>query len=193
MFVGNTEHRWGVVQQTLHWLIVVAAITQLTLGFVFASLPDDDPRRGTLFGAHATLGVSILVVMLARLGWRLANPVPRLPDDLVLWQKRLAHANHWLLYILLIGMPIGGYFLVNAHGHAVPFFGIELPTLIGENESLEETIEVMHITGAFIIIALVVLHVAAALRHEFVLKDDTLRRMTPLPSRGHGLSQRPYR
>jgi cytochrome b561 len=179
MFVGNTEHRWGVVQQTLHWLIVVAAITQLTLGFVFASLPDDDPRRGTLFGAHATLGVSILVVMLARLGWRLANPVPRLPDDLVLWQKRLAHANHWLLYILLIGMPIGGYFLVNA--------------LIGENESLEETIEVMHITGAFIIIALVVLHVAAALRHEFVLKDDTLRRMTPLPSRGHGLSQRPYR
>lgn len=183
MNLTNTQHRWGSVQQTLHWFVVIAAITQLTLGFTFASLPQNDPVKGTVFAAHTTLGLIILAVMLVRLGWRLSNPVPRLPDTLKPWEMRLAHSTHWLLYLLLIGMPLGGYLLVNAHGHAVPFFGTELPALIPANEALEEAIEVMHIGGAFAIIGLVVLHVAGALRHEFLLKDNTLRRMTPLSDR----------
>ncbi|MFZ0258000.1 MAG: cytochrome b [Gammaproteobacteria bacterium] len=180
MDLTNTQHRWGGVQQTLHWFIVIAAITQLTLGFTFTSLPQDDPVRGTVFAAHATVGLIILAVMLARLGWRLSNPVPRLPETLKPWEKRLARSTHWLLYLLLIGMPIGGYLLVNAHGHAVPFFGTELPPLIPANETLEEIIEVIHIGGAFSIIGLVILHAVGALRHEFILHDNTLRRMTPL-------------
>lgn len=183
MELANTQHRWGAVQQTLHWFVVIAAVTQLTLGFTFTSLAQDNPIRGTLFGAHATVGVIILIVMLVRLGWRLSNPVPSLPDTLKSWEKGLARANHWLLYLLLIGMPIGGYVLVNAHGHAVPFFGAELPQLIPANEALEETVEVVHIAGAFTIIGLVILHVVGALRHEFVLRDNTLRRMTPLSDR----------
>lgn len=183
MQLGNTEDRWGVVQQTLHWLIVLAVISQLTLGFTFTSLPENDPLRGTLFGAHAALGLIILVIMLVRLVWRLAHPVPRLPDTLRRWEKRLARVNHGLLYLLLIGMPLGGYLLVNAHGHPVSFFGIELPVLMPANESLEEIIELLHVTGAFFIIGLVILHVAAALRHEWILKDNTLRRMTPLRPR----------
>ncbi|MGC1952966.1 MAG: cytochrome b [Gammaproteobacteria bacterium] len=180
MHVTNTPYRWGAVQQTLHWFIVIAAITQLTLGFTFASLPESNSVRGTVFGAHATVGLIILAVMLARLIWRLSNPVPELPETLKPWEKRLARSTHWLLYLLLISMPIGGYLLVNAHGHDVPFFGTELPALIPANETLEEIIEVIHVAGAFSIIGLVILHVAGALRHEFILKDNTLRRMTPL-------------
>jgi len=186
MDLTNTPHRWGIVQQTLHWFIVIAAITQLTLGFTFANLAQGEPARATVFAAHATLGLIILAVMLVRLGWRLGNPVPRLPDTLEPWQKRLALSTHWLLYLLLIGMPIGGYLLVNAHGHGVPFFGTELPALIPPNEALEEVIESMHVGGAFAIIGLVILHVAGALRHEFILRDNTLRRMTPFPDKRLG-------
>jgi cytochrome b561 len=137
----------------------------------------------TLYAIHGTLGMTILVVMLIRLAWRLSNPVPRLPDTLRPIEKRLAHANHWLLYLFLIGMPIGGYLMVNARGYAVQFFDWKLPFVIGKNEALAPWIFYGHLAGALTIIALVVLHAAAALRHEFVLKDNVLRRMTPLPAR----------
>jgi cytochrome b561 len=183
MTVRNTEQRWGAVHQTLHWLIVAMAIAQLTVGFIFADLPDDDPIRPILFRTHATLGLTILLVILTRLLWRLANPVPRLPDTLPPWQKALAHTTHYLLYLLLIAMPIVGYLTVNAAGHPVPFFTVELPAVIAKSAALKDILAPMHSAGAFVLVTLVVLHAAAALRHEFLLKDNTLRRMTPLPLR----------
>jgi cytochrome b561 len=191
MTFRNTEQRWGAIQQTLHWLIVVMAAAQLTLGFMFADLPDSDPARATLFRAHATLGLTILIVMLVRLLWRLANPTPKLPDTLPRWEKLAAHTTHGLLYFLLIAMPIVGYLLVNAAGHQMPFFTVELPPLIGKSAPLKDILAWIHSGGAFALIALIVLHAAAALRHELILKDDTLRRMTPLAPRGTPLSDRP--
>ncbi len=183
MGARNTLERWGAVQQAFHWTIAVLVIVQLVVGFWFANLPKTDPQRGTLFAIHASLGVTLLVLMLLRLGWRLSNPVPVLPDTLSPLQKRLAHATHWLFYVLVIGMPIGAYIAVNANGHAVPFFGVPLPILIPENKSLASFFIGAHIAGAFTLTALAALHVTAALRHEFMLKDNTLRRMTPLPER----------
>lgn len=109
--------------------------------------------------------------------------MPRLPDTLTPGQKKLAVANHWTFYALLIGLPLGGYLMVNAGGYPVPFFAWELPMVIGKNEGLSSAIFYIHVGGAILLIALILLHVAAALRHEFVLKDNTLRRMTPLPER----------
>ncbi|MBL8660429.1 MAG: cytochrome b [Rhodospirillales bacterium] len=183
MQVGNTTRQWGAVQQAFHWTIAVLVVAQLIVGFWFGSVERTDPIRGTLFGIHTSLGVSLLVLMLARLGWRAKHPVPLLPDTLSPFQKRLAHATHWLFYILVIGMPAGAYLAVNAHGHTVPFFGLELPILIGKSETASDIIMTTHVAGAFILSALVVVHAIAALRHEFVLKDNTLRRMTPLSSR----------
>ncbi len=183
MQIGNSDHAWGVVQQALHWLVVIAVISQLVLGFTFHDLPDADPRKGSLFAAHTTLGLTILIVVLIRLAWRQAHPVPRLPDTLTSTQKKIAIANHWAFYLLLIGLPIGGYLLVNAAGVKVPFYGVELPALLAKNDLLADLISFIHIGGAFLLILLILLHVAAALRHEFVLKDNTVRRMTPLPMR----------
>ncbi|MGA7982648.1 MAG: cytochrome b [Chromatiaceae bacterium] len=183
MTIRNTEQRWGAVHQTLHWLIVAMAIAQLTVGFIFSDLPDNDPTRPVLFRAHTTLGVTIVLVIVIRLLWRLTNPVPTLPDILASWQKVLAHTTHYLLYFLLIAMPIVGYLTVNAAGHPVPFFTVELPAVIGKSAVLKDILAPIHSAGAFVLIALVVLHAAAALRHEFLLKDNTLRRMTPLPLR----------
>jgi cytochrome b561 len=136
-----------------------------------------------LFGVHATLGLVIFLVMLTRFVWRQANPVPALPDTLKPYEKRIALANHWAFYALITGLPFAGYLIVNAHGFAVPFFGIELPKLLQKNESFADAFLLLHVGGAFVLIALILLHVAAALRHEFVLGDNTLRRMTPLPDR----------
>jgi cytochrome b561 len=183
MQIGNSHRVWGVVHQAMHWLVVVAVIAQLTLGFTFHDLPSTDPRKGPLFAAHATLGLIILIVMLVRLAWRQAHPVPKLPVTLSATEKKIAIANHWAFYLLLIGLPLGGYLLVNARGHSVPFFGAELPAVLAKNEFLSGLIFFVHAGGAFLLIALIVLHVAAALRHELVLKDNTLRRMTPLPMR----------
>jgi cytochrome b561 len=179
MQIRNTKQRWGVVTQTLHWLVVLAVLCQLTLGFVLGSVSSETPFWAELFPVHTTLGLSIFMVMVLRLLWRIANPVPELPNTLMPWQKKLARANHGLFYILLIGLPIGGYFLVSAHGHSVPFFGTQLPAAIQENEALQSRLGTMHAVGAFVLIVLVVFHVAAALRHAWLLKDGVLRRMTP--------------
>jgi cytochrome b561 len=186
MQIRNSDWSWGAVQQGLHWFIALAVISQLTVGLIFANLPENDPRAGTFFGVHTTLGLVILLGMLARFAWRQANPVPALPDTLKPGEKKIALANHWAFYALIIGMPIGGYLMVNAHGFAVPFFGIELPKLLPKNESVAEAFFYLHAGGAFLLMALILLHVAAALRHEFLLRDNTLRRMTPLPKRDTG-------
>ena len=183
MQMKNTEYSWGAVQKAIHWFVALAVISQLTIGFIFTNLPEKDPLVGKLFNIHTTIGVIILLSMLGRFLWRQANPVPALPDTLSSGQKKLAIANHWAFYAVLIGMPLAGYLTVNASGYPVHFFGIALPILIQKNEGLGEIFESLHVGGAFVLIALVVLHVAAALRHEFLLKDNTLRRMTPLPMR----------
>ncbi len=182
MQIRNTKSSWGAVTQVLHWLVVLAVLCQLTLGFVLGSLSSDAPLWVRLFPFHTTLGLSIFLVMALRLLWRLANPVPGLPDTLAPWQKRLARATHWLFYILLIGLPISGYLLVSAHGSPVPFFGAQLPAVIQKSEVLQSRISMLHETGAFVLITLIVLHVAAALRHALVLKDGVLRRMMPFVS-----------
>lgn len=180
MQIRNTEQRWGAVTQTLHWLVALAVLAQLILGFALASLSGDAPGWIRLLPLHTTLGLSVLGLMVVRLLWRIANPVPLLPDTLSPWQKRLARTNHWLFYVLLIGLPLGGYLLVSAMGHRVPYFGVELPAALASNDPLARQIWIMHATGAFVLIALVALHVGAALRHAWLLRDGVLRRMTPL-------------
>ena len=121
--------------------------------------------------------------MLVRFVWRQTHPVPYLPDTLSPTLKRVARITHWAFYALLIALPIGGWLMVNARGYRVSFFGRDLPALIGKNQSLAESIFVLHASGALLLAGLIIVHAAAALRHEFLLKDNTLRRMTPLPPR----------
>jgi superoxide oxidase len=183
MTIRNTAQGWGGVQQTLHWLIVVLAIGQLAVGFVFADMQNSDPMRPFLVRVHTSMGLTILAVILIRFLWRLVNPVPPLPDTLSSWEKTLARTNHYLLYLLLIGMPIVGYLLVNASGHSVPFYTINLPPVIAPNKAVAGILAPAHGAAAIALIVLVSLHALGALRHELLLKDNTLRRMTPLPLR----------
>lgn len=183
MQTENTEQQWGIIQQTLHWTVVLAVAIQLVLGFNLWRMTPGNPQWDRTLPIHAGVGLTILVLMLFRLYWRRKHAVPKLPDTLSPAEKALAHATHYGLYGLLIAMPIVGYFLVSAHGQPVPFFNAQLPALIGENETLQYSLRGMHILGAITLVLLLAMHVVAALRHAWSLRDGVMERMVPFSNR----------
>ena len=186
MAVRNTEHRWGALSQLFHWLIVVLIIVQVTL----ASLADDLPpsaRKLALLARHKSVGITILMLVILRLLWRQLNPIPLLPTTLKPYERVLAHTTHTLLYVLLFTMPLSGWMMSSARGFPVSWFGFfTLPDLVPKNRSLYEALLTTHETLAVALAVVVTLHVAAALKHHFWLRDDVLRRMLPFTTRTQG-------
>jgi cytochrome b561 len=179
MQIENTRQRWGIVQQTLHWVVAAAIAVQLVVGFRMAGLPDGDPGRALLLPLHTTTGLSILALVLFRLYWRTSHPVPKLPDTLTPSEKGLAHATHHVLYALLITIPIVGYLLVSSHGMSIPFFNSKLPAVIGESVQHQRALAGLHFAGAIVLLMVVGLHIAAAMRHAWSLRDGVMERMAP--------------
>jgi cytochrome b561 len=132
MAFTNTRTRYGTVAMTLHWLIALAILTNIGLGLYFADfVPDNAPPDLQKFGfqiiqLHKSIGLTILVLSVARLLWRLVNPIPPLPDGMSPGLRFLAHATHFLLYVLIIAIPLSGWALVSASRLGLPtnYFGI---------------------------------------------------------------------
>ena len=179
MQIENTKERWGIIQQTLHWVVAAAIAGQFVVGFKLAGLPDGDPGRALLLPLHTTTGLSILALVLFRLYWRTSHPVPKLPDTLTPSEKGLAHATHHVLYTLLIVMPIVGYLLVSAYGVSIPFFGSKLPPAIGESVLQQRAFASLHFAGAITLLLVLALHIAAAMRHAWSLRDGVMPGMAP--------------
>lgn len=184
----TTSERYTSVAIALHWLIGLCIICLLIMGLVMS---EDDilPReqRFFLYQLHKSLGLSVLVLSIVRLGWRLAHQAPPLPSRMPAWEKLAAKATHVLFYLLMIGLPITGWLIVSVSPRGIPtmWFGLfewpHLPVGAPENkEELEEVFEECHEILANGTIALLALHVAAALKHHFVDRDDVLSRMLPV-------------
>lgn len=176
-----TESRAGQgydrVQIALHWL--TAALVVLAIGFIWAADLAERELHNTLFFIHRSFGMTIFVVTAVRLAWRATHPAPAPPDTIPAWQRVAATATHWLLYALLIVMPITGFIASAARGHAVTwFFLFDVPAL-PQNKPLAELAHTIHVTLQWAIYGLVTLHAGAALRHHLVIKDGVLRRMLP--------------
>jgi len=189
MPVSNTRLRYGAVAMTLHWLIAAAIIFNLCLGLYVANiLTDQDPSRFGLLQLHKSVGLTVLVLSLARLCWRLVNPVPPLPDTLTPALKVLARCTHYLLYFLMIAIPLAGWALVSSSplGLSTPYFGLfhwpNIPLLADlprvQKVPLRHEFFALHASLAFSAIALIALHIAGALYHQ-MHRDDVLRRMLP--------------
>lgn len=179
MFIRNTPHRWGAVAQFLHWLIVVLIIVQFTLALYADSLPVGSRKVGVLAN-HKSFGITILALAIIRLTWRWLNPTPPLPPTLKPYERVLARVTHALLYVLLFVQPLTGWLMSSARGFPVSWFRFfQLPDLVPKNQALYHALVATHSTLAVVLVGVVTLHVAAALKHHFVLKDDTLRRMLP--------------
>ena len=181
MVIRNTESGYGLGAIFFHWVIALLFIFQGGLGFYMSDLPADDPAKFTTYQWHKSLGLTILVLSLLRLGWRLANRQPNLPGTMPSWEKRGAYLAHIALYAGLLLVPITGWAMVSASPLNIPTLAyntVLVPHLpLPVSEAAEDIWSDLHETLAKVIMAIALVHIAAALRHEFILKDGLLSRM----------------
>jgi cytochrome b561 len=176
---AGTDARYGAVAIALHWLVAVAVVATFPLGLYVAELPDS-PRKLELAAYHKWIGVTVLALMAVRLGWRLAHRPPPLQSAMPVWQRRAAATAHWALYALLVAIPLSGWLYSSAAGVPTVYLGLwRLPDGVGADETLAAALKLAHQTLNFGLLALVIVHVAAALKHHFVDRDGLLARMLP--------------
>lgn len=169
----------------MHWLIAVMISAAFTLGFIMSDMPGLTMTKLKYFSWHKWLGVTIFALALVRVMWRATHPAPPLVANLPPWQRLAAGAAHYSLYVLIIVIPLTGYFYSLAAGVPVVYLGIvPLPVLIAKNDVLKEVLKSMHSILNFTMAGVVVLHVLGALKHHFIDRDGTLARMLPFVDRG---------
>ena len=173
--------RYSNVAVAFHWLTAALVLFQLWLGFSFADM-EKGPERANLFTWHRTIGATILLVVLARLTYRLTNPPPPYPPELPRWERIAGTWNHRLFYVLLIVMPIGGVIAVSGLSPEPTISllgGITIPKIPGISKELGGLAGDVHSAAAWALVALILLHVAAALKHQFVDRNRVSGRMPP--------------
>jgi cytochrome b561 len=171
---------YDAVAKTLHWLIAAAIVAMLALGWTMVNLPRDNPYKFALFQWHKSIGITILLLSLLRLGWRLTHPAPPLPKHMPAWEKFAARGTHYSFYVLMIGMPLIGWAMLSAAAYPIVVFGnIYLPAILPQSDSLHTWLWDAHFYLAFAFFALVLMHVAAALFHALVRRDGVFDAMGP--------------
>jgi cytochrome b561 len=171
--------RYSAVAQGFHWLIAALIVVQFTLGWTAQFLPLG-ARKVDRLDWHKSFGMTILMLAGLRLLWRLFNRPPELPVGMSTIEKRLARATHILFYVLLFVMPLTGWVMSSAKNFSVSWFHqFTWPNLIEPNEPAFNLLRTTHDTLSWLLFALALLHVLAALKHHFWNKDDVLKRMLP--------------
>ncbi len=182
------DRRYDAGSVALHWIIALAVVIQLCLGWYMNEiLPDHSAAQDQVQSIHISLGVTILILTLIRIGWRLAHPAPSLPADLPVWERLLARLTHFLFYVLLLVLPLTGWAIVSVRPGDMHVWGIPWPKLPGlgfmlgpEHRPWRRELQHIHVY-ILIWIALInlALHIAGALYHQFV-GTGVLWRMAPL-------------
>lgn len=174
---GRSKYSTGAM--IFHWLIAVLVIVNWRI--VEAAEHLADAEKGALIGNHKAIGISILVLTLARLAWRLMHKVPPLPQGMANWERILSRSVHVIFYVMLIGLPLGGWLAGSFAGRDISYFGaFTIPALpVGKDGELAKSIIGLHKTGGEILIYLIALHILGALKHTFVDKDGGITRMLP--------------
>ncbi|WP_448191332.1 cytochrome b [Azospirillum sp. sgz301742] len=172
-FIGYTP-----VAVILHWTMVFLLVAQYAIAWTMPAI-----HRGTqpetLINLHLAVGTLILLLLVCRLAWRLSHPVPP-PAGLPGWQNLVSSLIHWLLYLLLVAVPVLGWMNASARGWRVTLFWVApLPPLVAEGSPLGRSSGDVHVVLSYVLLGVAAVHVLAALYHRFVLRDAVLRRMLP--------------
>lgn len=185
MGLRNTHRAFGAVAVTLHWLIAIAILAMIYIGYTMVANEDYD-----LYQLHKSIGLTILGLSLLRLAWRFIDPPPPLPPSMPGWEKLAAHLSHWTFYALMIGIPLVGYLYISASPTSdfvdTKYFGGPKVPLIpwlaehADREDIADRLEDVHAWLAYGTLALLALHVGAALKHQFWDRDRVLHAMLPL-------------
>lgn len=179
--IPTTASRYSRPAMAFHWLLAAMILGSLCFGWYMSGLPFS-PQRLKFYNWHKWAGVTILALSIARLAWRLGHRPPaysaRVQAGTPSWQMRAAEATHAAMYALFFIVPLVGWAYSSAAGFPVVWFGVlPLPDFVPKDEALAELIKPWHGIAAYTLLALVVAHVAAALKHHFVDRDGLLARM----------------
>ena len=173
--------RYNAVARALHWSVALLVLFQYPLTIYMDEFVE--PFSEAQFQAvnlHKTVGVCVLLLVALRLVWRFVSPPPPLPAAMPAWEKAAAHAGHAALYFLLFAQPLVGLLHGFVSGFpTVLFFSFTLPSPLAADKALTGLFGMLHFYFAWAFLALIAVHVAAALRHHFLLRDDVLSRMLP--------------
>ena len=175
----SDETRYDGISIAVHWLMALLVVVQVIAGVTMVRA-GKGLLQNVLYDLHKSIGVTLLLLLLFRLIWRVRHPWPALPSSMARSQILLARANHVLLYAMLIVMPVSGFVFTAAGGYPIPYLRlVELSGLVPKNESLSKAALVVHLAGQWVVYALVGLHVAGALYHLLLRKDGVFQRMLP--------------
>lgn len=173
---NDTPYGYGRISKILHWLVALFVIGNLIGGMMMDNLAPE--LRGMIMPVHKSIGAAILILMLFRSGWRLQQGFPKLPTGIPQRERELARLGHLAFYPLLIFMPLSGWLMSSAADRTTSFFGLfDLPRLIGPDSGLREFFGTAHSVLAWSLVALVAVHIAAALYHHYIQGHKLIRRM----------------
>jgi cytochrome b561 len=185
--LDRTLSRYSIVAIALHWLIALLILANIVLAWTFQNMPKG-LTAFQLIQLHKSLGITVLLLSVVRLGWRLANPPPAAPP-MPRWQHLASQVAHWAFYAIMIGMPLSGWVMVSASKLGLPtlLYGVipwphipfihDLPPTA--KKAWDDGADNVHSALAWVAYVLIPLHVAAALKHQFYDRDDLLARMVP--------------
>lgn len=173
------QQRYTTTAIVFHWLVALMIIGAFTMGLVMTDM-SLSPTKLKYYSWHKWAGVTILGLASLRLLWRLTHPAPAYPASMPAWQKSSADMLHGLLYVLMFAVPISGYLYTLSAGYPVVYLGLfELPVLIEKNDELKPVLQAVHFWLNMTLAAAVGIHIAAALKHQFIDRDGVLKRMLP--------------
>ena len=179
MTLSTIRARYTIPAIAFHWLLALLITGSFAFGLYMVDLPFS-PARLKQYNWHKWAGITILALSALRLLWRLSHRPPALDASTPAWQANASHATHGLLYLLFFAAPLAGWAYSSAAGFPVVYFGLfQLPDLVVRSPELASTLKLVHRVLTYSLAALVVLHVAAALKHQWVDRDRLLTRMNP--------------
>ncbi|NDE89764.1 MAG: cytochrome b [Alphaproteobacteria bacterium] len=186
--MSEAVKRYHAGAMILHWLMALLILGNLALGLLLEDIPIE--QRFQFYQLHKSIGITVLVLTVLRIIWRLMYRAPALPGHIKPWEKAVANLTYVLFYLLMVAIPFSGWMMVSSSPKNIPTFlyGIlPLPHLpffdaiqdIEARKELSHSIEEVHLWLAYGLLTLLALHVGAALRHHWILKDEIILRMTP--------------
>lgn len=178
--MDQPSHVYRVPARIFHWGMALLLIPMIIAGGVMVQEGISRPLQNTLFIFHKNVGTLLLLLIALRILYRWRNPPPPEPDELPAWQKMASHWTHLLLYALMVIMPVAGYIRVRAGGFPIEMLdAMGAPTLIPKSEALAAFAKSVHYFGSWAIMILIAMHIAAALQHKLIKKDNVFSRMWP--------------
>lgn len=195
----RVTQRYTTIAILLHWLIALAIFGMFALGWYMSELPKEAPKqmafdlfnwglyqwqlvaeaspRTFYYNLHKSLGVTLLVLILFRLFWRITHRPPAMLSSYKAWERKLATGAHHLLYLLMIAMPVSGVVMATYSKYGIKWFGIDFIAGL-DNAAMRDIFKEVHEAVGFLLLLLIVLHIIAALKHKWVDKDSTMERMS---------------